>query len=169
MAGGGKFKFQLSKSQAIGDEEGIAALFEAAKGTFGKEAQIAARDFLKKQNIDIETSAKNLVNKFNKGEIEYQSIEDAGQGLMQSVKNIFQKSDEITTAYNLVDKDGVFQAQNSNVEVLKGTVRKAVDDATATIDKDLTPATIKAINVIDDFVKKANKQNQKTSRKNSFK
>ena len=53
MAGGGKFKFQLSKSQAIGDEEGIAALFEAAKGTFGKEAQIAARDFLKKQNIDI--------------------------------------------------------------------------------------------------------------------
>jgi len=162
MAGGGKFKFQLSKSQAIGDEEGIVSLFEAAKGTFGKEAQIAARDFLKKQNIDIETSAKNLVNKFNKGEIEYQSIEDAGQGLMQSVKNIFQKkSDEITTAYNLVDKDGVFQAQNSNVEVLKGTIRKAVDDATATIDKDLTPATIKAINVIDDFVKKANKQKPK--------
>ena len=81
---------------------------------------------------------------------------------MQSVKNIFQKkSDEITTAYNLVDKDGVFQAQNSNVEVLKGTIRKAVDDATATIDKDLTPATIKAINVIDDFVKKANKQKPK--------
>ena len=118
MAGGGKFKFQLSKSQAIGDEEGIAALFEAAKGTFGKEAQIAARDFLKKQNIDIETSAKNLVNKFNKGEIEYQSIEDAGQGLMQSVKNIFQKkSDEITTAYNLVDKDGVFQAQNHQLHL----------------------------------------------------
>tara|TARA_R100001440_G_scaffold39968_1_gene59574 strand:+ start:982 stop:3354 length:2373 start_codon:yes stop_codon:yes gene_type:complete len=161
-AAAGKFKFNLARSQAIGDEEGIAALFEAAKGAYGKEAQIAARDFLKQQNIDIETSAKNLVNRFNKGEIEYQSIEDAGQGIMQSVKNIFQKkSDEITTAYNLVDKDGVFQAQNSNVEVLKGTIRKAVDDATATIDKDLTPATIKAIKVVDDFVTKAVKKKPK--------
>ena len=50
----------------------------------------------------------------------------------------------------------IFQAQKSNVEVLKGSVRKAVDDATATVDKDLTPATVKAINVIDNFVKKAN-------------
>ena len=91
-AAAGKFKFNLARSQAIGDEEGIAALFEAAKGAYGKEAQIAARDFLKQQNIDIETSAKNLVNRFNKGEIEYQSIEDAGQGIMQSVKNIFQKN-----------------------------------------------------------------------------
>ena len=157
QAGAGKFKFQLSKSQALGDEEGIASLFEAAKGIYGKEAQITARDFLKRQEIDIETSAKNLVNKFNKGEIEYQSIEDAGQALMQSVKNIFKKkSDEVQTAYNYVDKDGIFQAQKSNVEVLKGSVRKAVDEATATVDKDLTPATVKAIDVIDNFVKKAN-------------
>ena len=157
QAGAGKFKFQLSRSQAIGDEEGIASLYEAAKGIYGKDAQITARDFLKRQEIDIETSAKNLVNKFDKGEIEYQSIEDAGQALMQGVKNVFKKkSDEVKTAYNYVDKDGIFQAQKSNVEVLKGSVRKAVDDATATVDKDLTPATVKAINVIDNFVKKAN-------------
>lgn len=155
QAGAGKFKFQLSKSQAIGDEEGIAALFEAAKGTFGRDAQILAREFLKKQNIDIETSAKSLVNKFNKGEIEYQSIEDAGQAIIQGLKKQFtKKSDEVATAYNAVDMDGIFQAQKSNYEVLKGSVRKAVDDATGTIDKQLTPATIKAIKVIDDFVNK---------------
>ena len=157
QAGAGKFKFQLSRSQALGDEEGIASLFEAAKGIYGKDAQITARDFLKRQEIDIETSAKNLVNRFNKGQIEYQSIEDAGQALMQGVKNVFKKkSDEVQTAYNYVDKDGIFQAQKSNVEVLKGSVRKAVDEATATVDKDLTPATVKAIDVIDNFVKKAN-------------
>ena len=164
QAGAGKFNFQLARSQAIGDEEGIAALFEAAKGTFGRDAQILARDFLKKQNIDIETSAKSLVNKFNKGQIEYQSIEDAGQGVIQGLKREFtKKSDEVATAYNAVDMDGIFQAQKSNYEVLKGSVRKAVDDATATIDKQLTPATVKAINLIDDFAKRM--KNTKPSKK----
>ena len=158
QAGAGKFNFQLSRSQAIGDEEGIAALLEAAKGTFGRDAQILARDFLKKQNIDIETSAKSLVNKFNKGEIEYQTIEDAGQAVIQGLKKQFtKKSDEVATAYNAVDMDGIFQAQKSNYEVLKGAVRKAADDATGTIDKQLTPSTIKAIKVIDDFVNKIKK------------
>ena len=87
---------------------------------------------------------------------------------MQGVKNVFKKkSDEVKTAYNYVDKDGIFQAQKSNVEVLKGSVRKAVDDATATVDKDLTPATVKAINVIDNFVKKANLKKPKKSRINN--
>jgi len=162
QAGAGKFNFQLARSQALGDEEGIASLFEAAKGTFGREAQEASRSFLKKQNLDIETSAKNLINKFDRGEIEFQSIEDAGEGVLQSLKKIFdKKSDEIKTAYNLVDKDGIFQAQKSNVEVLRGSVRKAIDDATATIDEQLTPATIRARKIIDDFVKKATKRKPK--------
>ena len=51
QAGAGKFKFQLSRSQAIGDEEGIASLYEAAKGIYGKDAQITARDFLKDKKL----------------------------------------------------------------------------------------------------------------------
>ena len=93
QAGAGKFKFQLSRSQALGDEEGIASLFEAAKGIYGKDAQITARDFLRRQEIDISSSTKKFrLIDLIKGQIEYQSIEDAGQALMQEVKNVFRKN-----------------------------------------------------------------------------
>ena len=53
QAGAGKFGFRVAKSQAVGDEEGIAALFEASKGAYGSEAQVAARQFLKHYLINL--------------------------------------------------------------------------------------------------------------------
>lgn len=170
QAGSGKFKFNLARAQAAGDEEGIALLFEAAKGSFGKEPQKQALNFLKQQNIDIENSASNLINKFNRGEFNIETIEDAGQQIIQGLeKRYTAASNEVKTAYNFIDKDGVFQASNSNIDTLIASVKKSISDATAVIDKELTPATIKAQKIVNDFVKKYKPKkpakNTKSSRK----
>tara|TARA_R110000824_G_scaffold401670_1_gene613502 strand:+ start:1091 stop:3454 length:2364 start_codon:yes stop_codon:yes gene_type:complete len=150
----GKFGFRLSASQAKGDAEGVATLIEASKGTFGKETQQLVVNFLKKQGIDIENTATNLISKFNRGQINFDSLDDVGQSIIQSLKGIYQKaSDKATTAYNLVDKDAVFQAQNSNVDVLLASIQKTIKEGTDIIDKELTPLTIKGMNWVSQFVK----------------
>tara|TARA_R100000231_G_scaffold128520_1_gene99606 strand:+ start:403 stop:2814 length:2412 start_codon:yes stop_codon:yes gene_type:complete len=170
QAGAGKFDFNLARAQAQGNEEGVALLFEAAKGSYGKQPQIQAQNFLKKQNIDIENSAKNIIQRFNRGEFNIETIEDAGQQIIQGLeKRYTAASNEVKTAYNLVDKDGTFQAANSNIDTLVASVKKAIDDATAVIDKELTPATIKAQKIIREFVNKYKPKkppkNTKSSRK----
>jgi len=155
QAGAGKFEFNLSRAQAAGDEEGIALLFEAAKGSYGKEPQIQAQAFLKQQGIDIENSASNIIKRFDKGEFNIETIEEAGQNIIQGLEKRFTTaSNNVETAYNFIDKDGVFQASNSNIDELTASVVKGIKDKTGIIDKDLTPATIKAQKVIRDFVKK---------------
>ena len=162
QAGAGRFGFRLSKSQAIGDDEGMAALIEASKGSYGLEAQKAAREFLKQQNIDIETTAGNLLNKFNKGEIAKEDLESAGQSILNAVQKSFKKSSEkVTTAYNMVDKDAVFNAGDSNINVLSSSIQKAVKESTDVVDKELTPATIRATQFINNFVKKVKPQKKK--------
>jgi len=155
QAGAGKFEFNLSRAQAAGDEEGIALLFEAAKGSYGKNAQVQAQAFLKQQGIDIENSASNIIKRFDKGEFNIETIEDAGQNIIQGLEKRFTTaSNNVETAYNFIDKDGVFQAANSNIDELTASVTKGINSKTGIIDKELTPATIKAQKVIRDFVKK---------------
>ena len=155
QAGAGKFNFRLSKSQAIGDEEGVAALWEASKGAYGPEAQEVARNFFKQQNIDVETSAKTLLNKFNKGEIAKEDLETAGQSVINAVQKQFEASSKkVTTAYNAVDKNAVFNAGESNIDLLTSSVQKSIKEATDIIDKELTPSTIRGIQYINNFVKK---------------
>jgi hypothetical protein len=151
-----QFGFKLSTSQAIGDEEGIAVLYEAAKGTgVDKETQRVARDFLKQQNLDIELGAKSLLDKFNKGELEKETLDQAGETIKNSIIARFQKlSDKVGTAYNVVDKDAIFNASNSNIKVLPSSIEKAIVDGTAVIDKELTPATIRGIQFVKNFVNK---------------
>lgn len=155
QAGAGKFEFNLSRAQAAGDEEGIALLFEAAKGSYGKEPQIQAQAFLKQQNIDIENSASNIIKRFDKGEFDIETIEEAGQNIIQGLEKRFTTaSNNVETAYNFIDKDGVFQASNSNIDELIASVSKGIKEKTGIIDKELTPATVKAQKVIKDFVTK---------------
>lgn len=151
-----QFGFKLSSSQAIGDEEGIATLYEAAKGTgVDRETQQIARDFLKQQGLDIELGAKSLLDKFNKGELEKETLEQAGSTIQNSIIARFQKlSDKVNTAYNVVDKDAIFNASNSNIKVLPSSIEKAIVDGTAVIDKELTPATIRGIQLVKNFVNK---------------
>ena len=163
----GEFGFELTTSQAKRNETGIAALYNAAKGDYGPEAQKKARDFFSKQEIDIGIGLKALVNKFNKGNITEDSVEDLGQNLVNSIESNFKKaSDKVDSAYNLVDKDAVFNGEASNIDVLLNSVKKtmkdeskqpfsffrAIEESTGIVDKDLTPATIKSFNEIKKFV-----------------
>ena len=163
-AGSGKFGFDLSASQAKRNDEGIAALYEAAKGAFGKDAQDQALNFLRKQEIDIGVGLKELVKKFNKGELSEESLEELGASLSSSIQNQFKKkSDEVATAYNAIDKDAVFNGSASNVKVLKTSVKQAVKESTGILDSKLTPASVAASKEIDKFVNSFIKK--KTSKK----
>ena len=163
-AGAGKFGFDLSASQAKRNDEGIAALYEAAKGAFGKDAQDQALAFLRKQEIDIGVGLKELVKKFNKGELSEESLEELGASLSSSIQNQFKKkSDEVATAYNAIDKDAVFNGSASNVKVLKTSVKQAVKESTGILDSKLTPASVAASKEIDKFVNSFIKK--KTSKK----
>ena len=158
QAGAGQFNFRLSRGQAAGDEEATAMLFEAAKGSYGPENQNLARNFLKQQNIDIETSAKGLLDKFNKGDFEIETLEGAGQVLFDSLKRNFKKaSDKVDTAYNLVDKDAVYTGAKSNIQVLNASAQKAVQEASNVVNSELTPATVQSLKEINKFVDKVKK------------
>jgi len=172
----GKFGIDLSTSQAKRNEEGIAALYEAAKGAFGKETQQEALAFLRKQEIQVGTGLKELIKKFNKGELAEETLEDIGDSLATSVKNsATKKSEAVESAYNLIDKDAVFNGNESNVKVLLNSVKKvlkdqsqqpysfirAINESTGILDKDLAPAALKSFNEIKKFVnsfKKKKKQ-----------
>ncbi len=173
-----EFGFELSSSQAKRNEEGIAALYAAAKGEYGPEAQKKAREFFNKQEIDIGVSLKALSNKFNKGEITEDGIEDLGLALKNAIEKEAKKaSDKVDSAYNLIDKDAVFNGSESNVQVLLNSVKKTmkdeskqpfrilkgVDEGTGILDKDLTPASLKAFNEIKKFVNSF--KSKKTSKK----
>ena len=163
-AGAGKFGFDLSASQAKRNDEGIAALYEAAKGAFGKDAQDQALAFLRKQEIDIGVGLKELVKKFNKGELSEESLEELGASLSSSIQHQFKKnSDEVATAYNAIDKDAVFNGSASNVKVLKTSVKQAVKESTGILDSKLTPASVAASKEINKFVSSFAKK--KTSKK----
>ena len=163
-AGTGKFGFDLSTSQAKRNDEGIAALYEAAKGAFGKDAQDQALAFLRKQEIDIGVGLKELIKKFNKGELSEESLEELGASISSSIQNQFKKkSDEVATAYNAIDKDAVFNGNASNINVLKTSVKQAVKESTGILDTKLTPASVAASKEINKFVNSFVKK--KTSKK----
>jgi len=163
-AGAGKFGFDLSTSQAKRNDEGIAALYEAAKGAFGKDAQDQALNFLRKQEIDVGVGLKELIKKFNKGELSEESLEELGASLSSSIQNQFKKkSDEVATAYNAIDKDAVFNGNASNINVLKTSVKQAVKESTGILDSKLTPASVAASKEINKFVSSFAKK--KTSKK----
>ena len=160
----GKFGIDLATSQAKRNEEGIAALYEASKGTFGKDAQDQALSFLRNQEIQVGVGLKELIKKFNKGDLTEESLEDFGTSIATTIKNQFKKkSDEVTTAYNAIDKDAVFNGSASNVKVLKQSVKKAVEEGTGILDTKLTPASVAASKEIDKFVNSFVKK--KTSKK----
>ena len=160
----GKFGIDLATSQAKRNEEGIAALYEAAKGAFGKDAQDQALAFLRNQEIQVGVGLKELIKKFNKGDLTEESLEDFGTSIATTIQNQFKKkSEEVTSAYNAIDKDAVFNGNASNIKVLKTSVKQAVKDSTGILDSKLTPASVAASKEINKFVSSFAKK--KTSKK----
>mgnify|MGYP003112499174 FL=1 len=175
---GSKFGFELSRSQAKRDIEGIAALYEAAKGSYGRESQEVALNFLKKQEIDISLGLRELTKKLNQGNLTEEGLEDVGQSLINAIESKFKKASErVESAYNLIDKDALYNGNASNIKVLLNSVKKsvrnetgappnflkAVDESTGVLDKELTPAALKSFNEIKKFVNSFN--NKKSSKK----
>jgi hypothetical protein len=74
--------------------------------------------------------------------------------LTQFKKQFEASSKKVTTAYNAVDKNAVFNAGKSNIDLLTSSVQKSIKEATDIIDKELTPSTIRGIQYINNFVKK---------------
>ena len=152
-AGAGRFGFSLAKSQATGDEIGFANLISASKGSYGADAQQMARNFLKQQNIDIEKSAENIARGFSRGQFE--TIDDAGQKIIDSVFSQAKKQDDkVATLYNAIDKDAIFNAQESNIAVLPVNIKAAIKEkGSDIIDTTLTPNTVRAVQDVRNFVK----------------
>ena len=155
QAGAGQFGFRLSVGQASQNAESIAILHEAKKGAFGRKAQEEAIDFFTKQGIDVETSAKSLMSQFNRGQLDEMTLNDAGEQIVKGLNTIYKKkSEDITTAYNAIDKDAVFNGQESNVKNLTKSIEDVFSSGKFLLDTDLTPASIKANKVVNDFVTK---------------
>ena len=139
-----QFGISLTKSQKAGDKPGVATLYKAATGSYGQEVQIAANEFLESQNINIGNAAKNILQRFNKGEVTISDLTEAGEQVMSTVKNNFKKgSDQVKTAYNLVNNDAIYLGGKSNLDVLEASVAKAIQETTGgTVDKTITPSTV---------------------------
>ena len=149
----GKFGIPLSRSQATKDPEGFARLVEAKKGSYGAEVQKIANNFFNNQNIKIEQGAENLAKRFSQGQFE--TIDDAGEQIIKGIFNKAKKQDEkVSTLYNAIDKDAIFNAQESNIAVLPKNIESAIrEKGTDIIDRQLTPNTIRAIQDVKNFVR----------------
>ena len=153
---GGKFGIDLATSQTgrAQDKQALATLYEAAKGGYGPDAAKKATAFLENQNIQIQSSFKNLLDKFNKGEIDINGLEGAGSQIMDTVRKGFQKADDyVQTMYNSVDKTATYNGAGSNIQLLTNSARKGVIQAIGEIDKEITPLTVQALKKIDEFAK----------------
>jgi len=150
----GRFGIPLARSQATKDPEGFARLLEAKKGSYGSDVQSIANNFFNNQNIKIQEGAEDIARRFSKGQFE--TIDDAGEQIIKSIFNKAKKQDEkVSTLYNTIDKDAIFNAQESNIAVLPKNIESAIrEKGTDIIDSQLTPNTIRAIQDVKNFVKK---------------
>ena len=153
---GGEFGIDMAASQTgkATDKISLANLYEAAKGNFGNASAKAAGEFLEKQNVQIQTSFKNIMDKFNKGQIDITDIESIGGNLLDNLRKQFVKaSDNVDNMYNVVNKKSEFLGSGSNIQLLTNSARKGVIDAVGSIDKNIMPKTVAVLKSLDDFSK----------------
>ena len=153
---GGEFGIDMAASQTgkASDKISLANLYEAAKGNFGNASAKTAGEFLEKQNVQIQTSFKNIMDKFNKGQIDITDIESIGGNLLDNLRKQFVKaSDNVDNMYNVVNKKSEFLGSGSNIQLLANSARKGVIDAVGSIDKNIMPKTVAVLKSLDDFSK----------------
>jgi len=155
-----EFGIDLAASQTglPKDKISLANLYEAAKGAFGTTAQKQSIEFLEKQNIQIKQGFQNLINRFNKGQIDVGDLEQAGAQILNTVRTNFQKADDtVQTLYNAVNKQAVFTGSGSNIQILPNSARKAVIDSVGSIEPNIMPGTVAALKSLDDLAANINK------------
>jgi hypothetical protein len=150
-----EFGVTLTKAQATGDKPGVATLYEATKGTYGDKARDAAVKFLNDQNIALGNASKSLIDKFNKGEIGLEDLNQAGDVIINTVKNNFtKKSLESKTAYNLINPDAIYTGGSSNLDVLELSIAQNMKESGGILAPAITPRTIYALDELKTFVNK---------------
>jgi hypothetical protein len=151
-----QFGIKLTQSQQAGDKIGVATLYGAVDGRYGPVVQSLAKEFLDEQNISVANAAKDLLSRFDKGEIKFKDLEGSGEQIISTIRNNFnKKSNEVKTAYNLVNTDAIYLGGNSNLDVLETSFTKALQDASGnTVDPALTPGTIFVQRELKNFLDK---------------
>ena len=96
------------------------------------------------------------------------SLDDAGELIKSSIlRNFTKASDEVTNSYNMIDKDAVFNAGESNIKNLLTSINKPFNQGEI-LDPALTPATVKGIQFVDDFVNKYRSTSPRPVTKTTF-
>ena len=159
-----EFGIDLAASQTglPKDKVNLANLYEATKGTFGPVTQKNAIEFLERQNVQIKSSMENLLDRFNKGQVDISDLDAAGARVLNTIGNEFKKaSDKVDSLYNTIDKRAIFTGSGSNIKVLSESAKKSVLDSVGTLDPNVMKGTVAALNSIDDLVNQVIKRTPK--------
>lgn len=156
LAAAEEFGLQLAPPQAMGDDMGIAYLFQAANGKHGIEAQKVAKEFLEQQELSVGDITSNVLHKIVTGNQSLKEIEQESPNLYKAIIDRHTKSSEnVNTAYNAINKDGVFTGNKSNIDLLNLNILKTIDEndmlINGAIDKELYPVAHKAFEIIKQF------------------
>ena len=150
-----EFGVTLTKAQATGNKPGVATLYEATKGTYGDKAREAAVKFLNDQNVALGNASKSLIDKFNKGEIGLDDVNQAGEVIINTVKNNFtKKSLESKAAYNLINSDAIYTGGSSNLDVLELSIAQNMKESGGVLAPNITPRTIYALDELKTLINK---------------
>jgi hypothetical protein len=149
------FGFDLAKAQASGDRNDLSFFYAAINGKYGERYKEMANKFLEKQNLKIGQTAQTILSKFEKGEIDLKTLEESGDAVKKAINEQYKAANtKINTAYNIIDKNGVFQGANSNVDNLQLSIAKALQERGGNLEPELYPATDAALKAVKDFIEK---------------
>ena len=83
------------------------------------------------------------------------TLEESGDAVKKAINEQYKAANnKINTAYNIIDKNGVFQGANSNIDNLQLSITKALQERGGNLEPELYPATDAALKAVKDFIEK---------------
>ena len=164
IAGAEQFGIRLAPSQARDDPMGLAYFWQAAQGKHGQQAQEVVEGYLKQQELQIADITSSFLHRIAMGNMKLSDIQREFPDLAESIiKRHTQSAENVKTAYNAINKDGVFTGSKSNIDLLELNILGALDEADmlfkGTVDKELHPIGWKALDIISNFTKSIDRKN----------
>jgi|TARA_R110000824_G_C15215146_1_gene677050 hypothetical protein len=158
VAGAEQYGIRLFPAQTSDDPMALAYFWQAAEGKHGAETQKLVTEYLKQQELQIGDVTSTFLHRIAMGNMKFNEINKEFPDLAEAIiKRHHQSSENVKTAYNAINKDGVFTGGKSNIDLLELNVLGALDEADmlfkGTIDKELHPIGWKALDIIRNFTK----------------
>ena len=156
IAGAEQFGIRLAPAQAGDDSMALAYFWQAAQGKHGYQAQEVVEGYLKQQELQIADITSSFLHRIAMGNMKLSDIQKEFPDLAASIiKKHTQSSQNVSTAYNAINKDGVFTGSKSNINLLNLNILKSIDEndmlINGVIDKELYPVAHKAYDIIKNF------------------